>query len=465
VVSTLVAGLLALFTGRDLSLRKLRTIEIISFGAIIIQVSLMSWLRIEDSVLSGELGEALLASQFIYTLFCLVILAYGIFIPNNWRRAAAVLLPVSVIPIVIMTALPWFSPETQILNEEGQLTKPIPETVVAAMIAIFGSHVIQGARREAFKAKQLGQYTLNDLIGVGGMGEVYSAEHRMLKRPCAIKLIHAESDSSEKAITCFEQEVQATAKLSHWNSVDVYDYGRTDDGTFYYVMELLPGATLEQIITKTGPMPTSRAIHFLVQICDALNEAHSLGLVHRDIKPPNIFASTRGGIHDVAKLLDFGLVRQSSDTLDGQAGFAGTPAYMSPEQATSYESVDGRGDIYSLGAVAFYLVTGRPPFESESVAGLLLCHRKEPVPSIQSLNASVDEDFQMIVSKCLAKNPVDRYQVVSELGEALRKCKSASDWSPKQADLWWEGHADFSFQSNRETEPLATQTMPISRNV
>ena len=208
------------------------------------------------------------------------------------------------------------------------------------------------------------------------MGEVYLAEHRLLKRPCAVKLIHPHRASDPHLLQRFEREVQATAQLTHTNTVEMFDYGHTEDGTFYYVMEYLPGLSLAELVEKHGPLPPARAVHLLMQTCDALSEAHSRGLIHRDIKPGNIFSAQRGGYYDVAKLLDFGLAKPiSADSVPVQltqdGSITGSPLYMSPEQAIGDSEPDERSDIYSLGAVAYYLLTGRPPFPISPARGRL----------------------------------------------------------------------------------------------
>ena len=236
---------------------------------------------------------------------------------------------------------------------------------LAAVSAVLGVHTINSLRDEALRARQLGQYKLKRLIGSGGMGDVYLAEHLLMKRPCAIKVIRPEKAGDPKVLARFEREVQATAKLSHWNSVDIFDYGRAADGTFYYVMEFLPGMNLSELVRRYGPMPASRAIHLVRQACNALAEAHDLGLVHRDIKPANIFAAIRGGRYDVAKLLDFGLAKPLMNVeaaqLTQEGAITGSPLYMSPEQAIGDREPDARSDIYAVGAVLYFLVAGRPP--------------------------------------------------------------------------------------------------------
>src|SRR5262249_30710714 len=199
------------------------------------------------------------------------------------------------------------------------------------------------------------------------------------KQPCAVKRIRPERAGDPKTLARFEREVQATARLKHWNTVQIYDYGHAEDGTFYYAMEYLPGLSLEALVNRSGPLPPARAIHVLRQVCAALQEAHGIGLIHRDIKPGNIIACARGGVHDVAKLLDFGLVRSvgtdsQDERLTQEGAVAGTPAYMSPEQAGGQEELDGRSDIYSLGAVAYYLLAGPPPVKHPQALPVLLSH-------------------------------------------------------------------------------------------
>ncbi len=291
------------------------------------------------------------------------------------------------------------------------------------------------------KARQLGQYRLLERLGAGGMGEVYRAEHVLLNRPCAVKLIQADGEADARAIARFENEVKATARLTHWNTVDIYDYGRTSDGTFYYVMELLAGMSLEDLVEKHGPLSPARVVYLLRQVCGALQEAHRAGLIHRDIKPANIFAAQRGGVYDVAKLLDFGLVKQRAGELGGEpascGSVSGTPLYMSPEQATAYEEVDARADIYSLGAVAYCLLTGRPPFTGNDVRKVLAAHSTKEVLPPSHVNPAVPADLERIVLQCLAKAPSDRYQDAASLMLALSHCSVACGWGPEQAENWW----------------------------
>ena len=205
----------------------------------------------------------------------------------------------------MMLAYPQVADGITVVGVDAAGARPL----IAAVASVCGTHLINTLRREVFEAKQLGQYRLVKLLGAGGMGEVYLAEHRMLKRPCAIKLIHPDRAGDPRVLARFEREVRMTARLSHWNTVEIFDYGRTDDGTFFYVMEYLPGLSLEDLLERHGPLPAERVVHLLRQTCHGLREAHEVGLIHRDIKPGNIFAAQRGGLYDVVKLLDFGLVK------------------------------------------------------------------------------------------------------------------------------------------------------------
>jgi serine/threonine-protein kinase len=288
----------------------------------------------------------------------------------------------------------------------------------------------------------LAQYRLITLLGVGGMGEVYLAEHRILGRACAVKLLRPERARDAQARARFEREVRATAQLSHYNTVQVFDYGCTPDGTLYYVMEYLPGLSLEQILETEGPQPAARVVHWLRQACRALREAHALGLVHRDIKPANLFAAQRGGSYDVLKVLDFGIVKDLGESptarLTQEGAFSGTPLFMSPEQANGRD-VDARSDIYSLGAVAYTLLTGRPPFERGTPMEVLIAHARDEAPPLAAFG-DVPADLERIVLRCLAKRPEDRYQAMDELGNALAQTAAADRWTQGCAARWWRDH-------------------------
>jgi len=314
--------------------------------------------------------------------------------------------------------------------------------ITAAVAAVSGTHLINTLRREAFEAKQLGQYRLIAPLGAGGMGEVHLAEHRMLKRPCAIKLIRAEQAGDPNTLARFEREVRMTALLSHWNTIEIFDYGRTEDGTFFYVMEYLPGLSLEELLQRHGPLPAERVVHLLRQTCHGLREAHAVGLIHRDIKPGNIFSAQRGGLYDVAKLLDFGLVKPvsniSSARLTQEGSISGTPLYMSPEQARGIDELDARSDIYSLGAVGYALLTGRPPFEQKNPFDVMIAHARDKVVPPSELRADVPADLEQVILRCLAKTPEDRFPNADSLEQALAECAVADGWTQADAARWWQ---------------------------
>jgi eukaryotic-like serine/threonine-protein kinase len=391
----------------------------------------------------------------------LLIFTYALFIPNGWRRAAVVVGAMAAAPILVFAGLYWLSAECSAAHNAGYnfVIEHVMLMSVGALASVYGVHTIGRLRREAFEARQLGQYRLRRRLGGGGMGEVYLAEHQLMKRPCAIKIIRPERAGDPTALARFEREVRATAKLSHWNNIDIYDYGRTADGTFYYVMEYLPGKSIADLVKQYGPMPAARVIYLLRQICDALTEAHGVGLIHRDIKPANIFAARRGGFCDVAKLLDFGLVKPISQADDDaqltQTGsITGSPQYMSPEQALGESEPDARSDIYSLGAVAYFMLTGRPPFDDDRPLRVLFMHASENPAAPSELVANVPPDLEAVVLRCLAKKPDDRFAGTAELAQALDQCSEAGRWAPPLATRWWDQHAP-------EDEPVDASSSEI----
>ena len=377
----------------------------------------------------------------------LLIFTYALFIPNTWRRAAYVIGPMALAPVIVGIWMYFASPAfAEALHKtNGYLIEVGLQSALGFFIAVSGVHTIGALRREAFEAKQLGQYRLLRLIGSGGMGDVFLAEHQMMKRPCAIKLIRPGKAADPKALARFEREVRATAKLSHWNTIEVFDYGRTEDGTFYYVMEYLPGLNLAELVERHGVLPASRVIHLIQQACDALEEAHSKGLVHRDIKPGNIFAAQRGGVYDVTKLLDFGLAKTAIEKgdieLTQEGSITGSPLFMSPEQAMGETEPDARGDIYSLGAVLYYLLTGQPPFPGDKPMKVILAHVHQDVEPPSQFRGDVPNDLEQVVLRCLAKEPAERFQTAAELGQALSNCADAGSWNRESAHDWWKANA------------------------
>ncbi len=313
---------------------------------------------------------------------------------------------------------------------------------------------------------ELGQYTLLNKIGEGGMGAVYKAQHAMLQRPTAVKLLRQEN-CSESDLARFEREVQLTSRLSHPNTIAIYDYGRAPDGLFYYAMEYLIGVTLEKFVEKVGPVPEARAIYVLQQVCSSLEEAHELGLVHRDIKPANIMLCKHGGQFDVVKVLDFGLVK---DVTEGQTGttthnyILGTPLYLSPEAITTPEVVEPARDIYAVGAVAYYLLTGRPVFDGANPMQIFQKHMGHTqIPPSEVVGWDIDSDLESIVMRCLAKNANERPMTVGDLWTLLAECRKASRWDRNKAKAWWTAHASW-FELPELFVPEGKPTMQFGRN-
>jgi serine/threonine-protein kinase len=317
------------------------------------------------------------------------------------------------------------------------------------------------------KAREMGSYELVELIGRGGMGEVWKAKHRMLARRAAIKLIRAEAlcCTSELEIAAarrrFEREAQATAALHSPHTVALFDYGVTDDGIFYYVMELLDGFDLESFIERFGPQPAPRVIWLLRQLCASLAEAHSYGLTHRDIKPKNIHLCRLGLSYDFVKVLDFGLVKSregsSNQTrLTREGVTTGTPAYMSPEMALGKSDVDARTDIYAVGCVAYWLLTGKLVFEASNALAMALEHvQSEPVPPSHRTEIEISPQLERVILECLRKDPAHRPQTARELDRMLAACPGAGGWDNDAAEEWWRMHLPRHAQCGQTTQPAA----------
>jgi serine/threonine-protein kinase len=327
---------------------------------------------------------------------------------------------------------------------------------LAAAFAVFGAYRIATLQQAASERRKLGPYRLIRRLGAGGMGEVYLAEHALLRRPCALKLIRPEQGADPHFLTRFEREVQTMATLTHPNTVRIYDYGLAADGTFYYAMEYLPGLSLKELVTRHGPLLPERVVYLLRQVCGALAEAHALGLVHRDITPANILVCRAGGLYDTVKLLDFGRVRGRSRGQDGHLTGAntitGTPAFMSPEQAAGASRVDGRSDIYSLGTVAYFLLTARPPFVHSTSVETMAAHLSEQVVPPCRLNPATPIDLQQVVLRCMEKEAPQRFQDLVAMDEELARCVCGAGWTAARAAAWW-----------RNCDPLHSATpAPVS---
>jgi serine/threonine-protein kinase len=313
--------------------------------------------------------------------------------------------------------------------------------------------VQQRLGRKLQEAQQLGSYHLLEQLGEGGMGEVWRAEHRLLARDAAIKLVRPEvlgaktPEDAQVVLRRFEREAQATAALSSPHTIDVFDFGVTDEGTFYYVMELLVGRDLETLVREFGPVPPNRVVYLLRQVCHSLADAHARGLVHRDVKPANIYVCRMGLEYDFAKVLDFGLVKikdrgagDSLTTIDQTT--TGTPAYMAPEAIVGDGEVDRRADVYAIGCVAYFLLTGELVFQADTSMRMLMHHvQTQPVPPSQRTELPVPRELDDLVMACLQKDPRLRPQDAGELFRMACQCRGMRDeWTADQAEQWWKAH-------------------------
>jgi eukaryotic-like serine/threonine-protein kinase len=309
----------------------------------------------------------------------------------------------------------------------------LPFAALSGLVLAMGLLSLVRSRRDA--GRQLGPYRLDEKIGEGGMGVVYKASHEFLERPAAIKLLPADR-AGERDRRRFEREVQLTSRLTHPNTISIYDYGRTPEGTFYYAMEYLDGLDLQTLVEREGPQEPARVAHLLAQLTAALDEAHRVGLIHRDVKPANVMLCERGGVKDVVKVLDFGLIKSLDCRGNGADTeidrIVGTPLYLSPEALTAPETVDARSDLYAVGALGYFLLTGVPPFSGRNV--LEVCGHQlhsAPVPPSQRLGRALPRELEQLLLRCLAKAPQDRPQSAAQLHRAFSRM--AAEWSEPAA--------------------------------
>jgi serine/threonine-protein kinase len=386
-----------------------------------------------------------------------VVLVFAAIVPNAPMKIfVAALIAVSMNPVGMLIARARGTWEFG--SASNVVLMHYPDYLLVG-VAVVISQVVTKLGQQVTRAREMGSYELGELLGRGGMGEVYLATHRMLARPAAIKLIRPEmlsgaDEDAQLAVRRFRREAEAAANLRSPHTVEIYDFGVTDDGTLYFVMELLEGLDLETLVRRHGPLPPSRVVHILRQVCDSLEEAHATGLVHRDIKPANIHVGRVGLVEDFVKVLDFGLVKPTTtlteNSLATAAGLTpGTPAYMAPEVALG-ERADGRADLYALGCVAYYLLTGTLVFESDNLFQLVVKHlQDEPVPPSRRTTLPVPAQLDAVVLACLVKARENRIPSAGELRRALLGVGLPA-WGGDQAAQWWAS-TGASVQSRRET--------------
>lgn len=392
-------------------------------------------------------------APFKVSWVCIIILVYPSIVPNTPHKTfLAAFLAASTDPLMFGLALARGAEVTGPLTGFSALWEFLPN-YMCAVLAVVPVHVIRGLGRQVKRARELGSYQLGDPIGSGGMGEVYRAEHRMLARPAAIKLIRpqllgaATADTQRVMMERFRREAEAAALLRSPHTIELYDFGVANDGTFYLAMELLDGLGLDEIVERFGPMPAERAAHLIMQACESLAEAHSRGLMHRDIKPSNIFTSRMGLQVDFVKVLDFGLVKvdprsgQEQTMLTAPEVTTGTPAYMAPEVALGEATADHRLDVYSLGAVLYWLLTGQLVFEAGNAIKMMHRHiQDEPEPPSSRTELPVPPALDRVILQALAKDPGDRPRDAAEFQRLLAAIAFDEPWTRDRADRWWNTH-------------------------
>lgn len=424
-------------------------------------------------VFLGLTPDAIVGDRIGLQPVAIWMISFSFVFPTKPARALPALLS-SAFAIPIVIALSIKMGQMPVLEPHHFFLVFVLPYLICVAVAYFTVQRIYQLGLDVRRAREMGSYRLESLLGRGGMGEVWKARHAHLARPAAVKLIRpnmlgGDPAQIDKAISRFEREAQVTASLQSPHSVELYDFGASDDGTLFLVMELLDGIDLQSMVERFGPLSSERVVHILVQVCASLSEAHRRGLVHRDIKPANIFLCKWAFEHDFVKVLDFGLVKHRSQngtaeqaSLTGTTTIIGTPSYLAPELALDGQNLDGRSDIYSLGCVAYWLLTGKQVFEAESPMAMLMRHATvEPEPPSARLVTGLPRELDDIVLSCLAKDPTDRPKSVGELATRLSALDIGPRWTSERAADWWHG-IDTSVVDEEEILP---ENVPGQKNV
>ncbi len=447
----LLVSLAILYSSACLSMRALRTLEGVVFSSLAFLLGIKYSTVIWNAAALGNEAIALTNINHLGFAFFAMIVVYGLFIPNTWKRTFVVVLSLAMFPIM---SFAFIYSHYEIVRHTETWSLTLFFVFFGMVISVYGSHIMHTLRQEAKKAREIGQYRLKEKIGSGGMGEVWKAQHRMLVRPAAIKLIRQEviqkeDDSAQTALRRFEREAKATSRLQCPHTIQIYDFGQTQDNSFYYVMEYLEGLDLDTLVAKFGPISPARTVHLLKQVCLSLAEAHFRGMVHRDIKPANIYTCQMGLQYDFVKVLDFGLVKQRSwkEEENGKPELkltkmgvvTGTPAFIAPEMILQNNEIDRRADIYALGCVAYWLLTGLFVFAKESAMATLLAHlNDEPIPPSEVAGQEIPPALDEIVMSCLSKKPQDRPSSAMDVYRSFCSCSLGEDiWNEESAARWW----------------------------
>ena len=447
-VLVVMGALTALITRRRRwRLQQLRVVEAVVFLTLTLYLAGTSY---AVGVADLDAGAAAWTSTLFG--FGLLMIAYGVFVPNTLRRAVVGVVSIGATSVISALILRASDPELRAAFDaaaSGRLFETGLILGTSGAVAIIAAFVIFTLFNYAFDQRKRTFYDLEERIGSGGMGEVWRGRHQTLARPTAIKLIRedritgVDADSARRVLRRFEREAKATAALRSPHTIEVYDFGVTGDGHFYYAMEFLVGLDLQALVEQFGPLPAERVVHLLLQACDSLADAHRHGMTHRDIKPANLFLCRLGPSGDHLKLLDFGLVQHvqpvaSSSKLTAEGTTAGTPAYMAPEMVVDRSRVDRRSDIYALGCVAYWLSTGTLVFETDSGVEQFVEHVKTaPTPPAERTELPIPSALEAIILNCLEKNPDDRCDSAAALAAALRDVPLPQPWDIRRADAWW----------------------------
>ncbi len=431
-------GLIALYLAKGSA----RRLQMVAFGVIAFNVAFMLFVQV-----------ALWPDGLNFFGLSILLFLTAAFIP--WRTGFQIGLGLTAVITFLMTHSVFYAfvPAAQAFWVErgglqsvlGQVTWGTIGIAILAGSSVAVTQALYNLRKTAHRAKRLGNYLIERELGSGGMGQVFVAQHAFIRRPTAVKVLQLAKGEDQGEIARFEREVQLSATLTHPNTITIFDFGRTHDNRFYYAMEYLEGLDLQQLVERFGPMPPARAAYILAQVCGSLAEAHAHSIIHRDIKPSNIFLTRCGDLCDFAKVLDFGLAKRiGADQASGvsKTGVVlGTPRYIAPESVTGSDDIDGRADIYCLGGVAYWMLTGQPPFTSSSSVEVIIDHVKTvPKRPSELSEVPIPPELEAIVMKCLEKKPQDRFQNAGALRAALRAIHFAETWSEEKAGEWWSLH-------------------------